>query len=793
MDSEVTNLVEKVTRLSSDQRKEFFSNLVQRFPKELHEQYNSARIDKAIVDSVKQFLDAIRRPGGQIKNLQTAISVISTAVSGPQIREIRGNTDALHRRVGLKKSAIRAAGERFKEVVGGASTQPARPYRLIERSDKIPKGVVEEIACFWYNNSVLSPHARDSVKIPGTAAVYFPRRIVQKTYRQLYLDYLHQHSTAFHVSFGFFVGAKPGYVKPFRVPDGVEDELRHETFDPTVKVRQICKGQDTSSDRVEYIEKRCKLSQVERWVLNDFGDFAQHHFSKVWQRRMFHMLSDPDRQLAHELVTTADFSEKLVLKYQNEPMAMHWAGVTMCILVVVVYMIDNSRPSGAQHVESHFFIGCGDCKQDASYVNLSYKMLLDDITSRPDMKGMRVQHDYCEAGHGKGLHDSEGGIIKLRRPDGILLKEATDVVDFLNRTQKVPAAQEPLTGTGNARINERFFHLVTPHQLQVEQFTCISYKTVQSTQKFHSVLAAGPPRTIHVRKRSCSCDFCRHFAAGVPSATDRCAFSDHVDDWCCITLEPSTEAATAEPESSTVIDVDTVIALQNDEPDDFPGYDYCLMVVKGFMELNDVEWTDGDGKTFLPPADIIKGRWLYHDGSHLSFFKDGRPRLSGALKSDLLMANVPVHEEVEDVYTITEEMHQEIIARAHAKSLRARSAGTLAPACPSASAAIEAGRSPCRNMTQAAHGRGRGRALSCTVDATDQRTSPYKYAVQSVWLCCVTQYNVLPCFDLSWGAVSPQMYGAGFPLSICYQQCHGCKEQDEHHTIKVVIQGPEDP
>ncbi|EFJ45533.1 hypothetical protein VOLCADRAFT_94299 [Volvox carteri f. nagariensis] len=205
-----------------------------------------------------------------------------------------------------------------------------------------------------------SPHARDSVKIPGAAAVYFPRRIVQKTYRQLYLDYLNQHSTAFHVSFGFFVGAKPGACLSHacarcgieelgwycleKVPDGVEDELRHETFDPTVEVRQICKGQDTSSDRVEYIEKRCKLSQVERWVLNDFGDFAQHHFSKVWQRRMFHMLSDPDRQLAHELVTTADFSEKLVLKYQNEPMAMHWAGVTMCILVVVVYMMDNSRP-----------------------------------------------------------------------------------------------------------------------------------------------------------------------------------------------------------------------------------------------------------------------------------------------------------------------------------------------------------------------------------------------------------------------------------------------------------------
>ncbi|EFJ40876.1 hypothetical protein VOLCADRAFT_99248 [Volvox carteri f. nagariensis] len=97
---------------------------------------------------------------------------------------------------------------------------------LIERSDKIPKGVVEEIACFWYNNSVLSPLARGSVKIPGIVALYFPRRIVQKTYRQLYLDFLHQHSTAFHVSFGFFVGAKPGTPDKLQVPSQTQSHAQ---------------------------------------------------------------------------------------------------------------------------------------------------------------------------------------------------------------------------------------------------------------------------------------------------------------------------------------------------------------------------------------------------------------------------------------------------------------------------------------------------------------------------------------------------------------------------------------
>ncbi|EFJ40963.1 hypothetical protein VOLCADRAFT_99101 [Volvox carteri f. nagariensis] len=108
-----------------------------------------------------------------------------------------------------------------------ALNQPVWASRLIERSDKIPKGVVEEIACFWYNNSVLSPLARGSVKIPGIVALYFPWRIVQKTYRQLYLDFLHQHSTPFHVSFGFFVGAKPGWLieRSDKIHKGVVEEI----------------------------------------------------------------------------------------------------------------------------------------------------------------------------------------------------------------------------------------------------------------------------------------------------------------------------------------------------------------------------------------------------------------------------------------------------------------------------------------------------------------------------------------------------------------------------------------
>ncbi len=56
--------------------------------------------------------------------------------------------------------------------------------------------------------------------------------------------------------------------------------------------------------------------------------------------------------------------------------------------------------------------------------------------------GIYVQHDYTAAGHGKGLHDSEGGHFKracndeLRRQGGQLLKTASDVHRFASEKLK---------------------------------------------------------------------------------------------------------------------------------------------------------------------------------------------------------------------------------------------------------------------------------------------------------------------------------------------------------------------
>ncbi len=70
------------------------------------------------------------------------------------------------------------------------------------------------------------------------------------------------------------------------------------------------------------------------------------------------------------------------------------------------------------------------------------------LPCRPTEQGIRVQHDYTEAGHGKGLHDSEGGIVKalvngqLNREDyNDNLRSAAGVVAYCDAELKVGNVQ----------------------------------------------------------------------------------------------------------------------------------------------------------------------------------------------------------------------------------------------------------------------------------------------------------------------------------------------------------------
>ncbi|GFR45096.1 hypothetical protein Agub_g6473, partial [Astrephomene gubernaculifera] len=388
-------------------------------------------------------------------------------------------------------------------------------------------------------------------------------------------------------------------------------------------------------------------------------------------------------QLAHELVTSADFSEKLTLRYDNEVQAMYRHTVTMALLIIVVYFIHPD--TGEQEVETHCFFS-EDPTQDAPFVNLAYKLLLQNLAERlPALRasirawfrwsdncasqfkcadafllqsqwlgstGLYVQQDYTEASHGKGLHDSEGGIVKravndeLRRQGGELLKTAEEVVGFCSRNLSVPASQEILSGEpDSARIKQRNFYLLTAADIQAErQSFAKGSKPVPQTQKVHSVQSSMLAGAVGWRLLSCYCDSCRHSAARIDTEDMGCANTHHVSDWEVHELQPP-DALQRDREAALLASVKPgeVVALANTDPVNYPQYEYCLMEVSWCGEIEDNPWKDGDGVTFPVDTAVIKGRWLAYakESSKLQFIADKGGRMSGARLSDLIWASVP--------------------------------------------------------------------------------------------------------------------------------------------------------
>ncbi|GLC69681.1 hypothetical protein PLESTF_000864100 [Pleodorina starrii] len=337
-------------------------------------------------------------------------------------------------------------------------------------------------------------------------------------------------------------------------------------------------------------------------------------------------------------------------------------------------------------VETHFFFS-SDPTQDAAFVNLAYKRVLQNLSDRyPGLRnqvrvwfrwsdncaaqfkcadsfaltsqwyeasGIFVQQDFTEASHGKGLHDSEGGIVKraindeLRRTGGVLFKTVEEIVEFAMTHLTVPASQELLSGEGDGvRIKARVFYNLTPDELQVERSNVVQgARPVPQTLKIHSVRSGVSTGHVAVRMLSCYCRFCRFDAAGISGAGQQdCSGREQTGAWETHVLHAADAAEQQQQQQAAAAPVlaeGEVVALIYADAD--APLSYRLMLVKACEEIEDQDWRDRHGKVFRVESHVIKGRWFQavEGASDLHFQVNKVGALSGARPEDLFCRGIP--------------------------------------------------------------------------------------------------------------------------------------------------------
>ncbi|EFJ46406.1 hypothetical protein VOLCADRAFT_105534 [Volvox carteri f. nagariensis] len=321
----VKNILQQVADLTPNELAQLLKGICNSKNKDrLPKAFQSVEVNEAIATSVREYLDCTRRTGQAV---------------------MKGRlVSAVNKRLGLKQTVVRLHARRHEEVISGSHTQPYEPYRLVQRCDRTSEETLHFVRNFWLANSEASPRADDYVRVtvPGgitSVRSYLPRKFVQRSYKQLYLQYVRslKYDDPKPVSYGVFWGANPQWIKPFKYDtlaeietdgtDGGESGLNESIADPIITIRRICNGNDGQNKQL-WTELQRRLPEAVVWLVRDFPGYAAHRATKEWQRERWHDASYPLEQLPHELVTSADFAEKLVLKFDKETQAMYRAGIS---------------------------------------------------------------------------------------------------------------------------------------------------------------------------------------------------------------------------------------------------------------------------------------------------------------------------------------------------------------------------------------------------------------------------------------------------------------------------------
>ena len=144
---------------------------------------------------------------------------------------------------------------------------------------------------------------------------------------------------------------------------------------------------------------------------------------------------------------------------------------------------------------------------------------------------------YFGSGHGKGLHDGAGAMLKcaIRREEmnfdsRTKLESASDVVSFCNRKE-----QEEHRAYGNARRSLiRYFHLIEP--TAVDRSRDLDCRAIPGTRSVHSVSSVSATNVTYLHMRQLAC-FCVECMDDNPMLCSRQA---HVKHWALTVLQPLT-------------------------------------------------------------------------------------------------------------------------------------------------------------------------------------------------------------------------------------------------------------
>jgi hypothetical protein len=176
---------------------------------------------------------------------------------------------------------------------------------------------------------------------------------------------------------------------------------------------------------------------------------------------------------------------------------------------------------------------------------------LADISDSKAELGVDCVRNYFGTSHARGQQDAAGGLAKahLRRQvfltGGPFVNKifcAAEAHACLSTTFTKSAERAPTQKSRQQRsqTNERITHLLPEFGPgSINRSIPSKYKTVDRTQKMHSVACVGTTAVVDVREVSCYCEK-HYFKNENPEAT--CSRSAHVDDWRREQLVPGTES-----------------------------------------------------------------------------------------------------------------------------------------------------------------------------------------------------------------------------------------------------------
>lgn len=327
---------------------------------------------------------------------------------------------------------------------------------------------------------------------------------------------------------------------------------------------------DTDKKRMDLVKHTSTLSKLVVAFKVAARYFIWHWFECMWQGHWFSdnksKLSDyathlppPPRAISDAaaggsntplhasqpvFMATFDFAQNLSIKWDLEIQSLYFANPQATLFVCVVYTLVN----GVVQVTTHF-VWSNDRLHDSVFVDISMRRILDYYKNQEHITfghfiawsdgasahfknrfatfmfsklahdyGMTIKREFFSTSHGKGVHDSEGGVLKRLVGLALLnfakrwMKTPKDIFDDCVRNfTGTKAAEHPNEKKRNSvKVSSRVFHYIDKDECEERRLSTLDVTGVPDIRMYHELVFNG--NTVGVckcRVLSCFCDFCK--------------------------------------------------------------------------------------------------------------------------------------------------------------------------------------------------------------------------------------------------------------------------------------------